>query len=273
MFMTKKRKSEKLCPSNLQPGLRSASKQRESGSTSPKARRRKNGGSAKGHSKNGSKAGANRAASRSLPSKISSPGNQSGKRDSAPASEIPPVNRDIYAGWNGLPPEDTLTRETPSPAPEVETAEWLATQGWERLSWVFESTREPSGDYREGEIVSDPHGGLWLVTDWHGQSGIPHRAERRRITREAACARVARASIPETFQGDFRECTSPRLRIETAIQQVRAFLLLLADTAARLGLEGLEGDKGLALQAGIVSLSHSLGDELAAAFYAAEDAA
>ena len=158
------------------------------------------------------------------------------------------------------------------PSPETETAEWLAEQGWERISHIFESDQEANGDYRESEIMADPSGNLWLVTDWHGKSGIPHRAERRRISREAAAARVARFTIPGEFHKDFRECRSPKLRLETAIQEARAFLLLMSDAeCGRVG--SYTGQKGEALHAGIVSLSRSLGDELAAAFYAAEDAA
>lgn len=183
--------------------------------------------------------------------------------------KIPSGKVQAHADTNGLPPESTLPRNNPSPAPEVETADWLAERGWKRLVFVFESIREANGHWRESEILADPTGGLWLVTDWHGESGIPHRAERRRITREAACARLARAFIPEEFHGEFRECMAPRLRLETAIQEARAFLLLVA---AAEGGQSFSGDTGSALQAGIVSLSHSLGDELAAAFYAVEDA-
>ncbi len=160
-----------------------------------------------------------------------------------------------------------LTREN-LPAAEIETAEWLAKQGWRRISMVFESEACPEG-WEEREILEDPNGGLWLVTDWHGKSGIPHRAERRRITREAACARLAR-QIPEEFQTSFRECQRPKLRLETAIQEARAFLHLMADADGGHRYGDFSGEKGEALQAGIVSLSHSLGDELAAAFYAAE---
>ena len=103
------------------------------------------------------------------------------------------------------------------PSPETETAEWLAEQGWERISFVFESECDANGDYRESELLADPSGQLWIVTDWHGESGIPHRAERRRITREAAAARMARGMIPDEFHGDFRECEPPKLRLETAI--------------------------------------------------------
>lgn len=73
MFMTTKRVSQKPCPSNLQPALRGASKRRETASTSPKAKRQKNGGSAKERSNNGSNVGANRAASTAKRSKASSP--------------------------------------------------------------------------------------------------------------------------------------------------------------------------------------------------------
>lgn len=71
--MTTKRISSKPCPSNLQPALRSASKRRGTVATSPKAKRQKNGGSAKERSSNGSKADQARAALPSLPSKASSP--------------------------------------------------------------------------------------------------------------------------------------------------------------------------------------------------------
>jgi len=77
--MTRKSISSKPCQSNNQPALRSASKRLETVSTSPKAKRRQNGESAKEPSKNGSKAGASRAALPSMPSKPSSPkpsGNQ-----------------------------------------------------------------------------------------------------------------------------------------------------------------------------------------------------
>ena len=78
-------------------------------------------------------------------------------------------------------------------------------------------------------------------------------------------------TIPGEFHKDFRECRSPKLRLETAIQEARAFLLLMSDAeCGRVG--SYTGQKGEALHAGIVSLSRSLGDELAAAFYAAEDA-
>ena len=70
--MTTKRISSKPCPSNLQPALRSASKRRETVSTSPKAKRRQNGESAKEPSKNGSKADTIRAASTAKRSKPSS---------------------------------------------------------------------------------------------------------------------------------------------------------------------------------------------------------
>ena len=192
-----------------------------------------------------------------------------------PTSKIRAGKVQAYADTNGLPPAHNVTRETApaTPAPEIETAEWLAKQGWERISFVFESEREANGDHRESEILADPSRQLWLVTDWHGKRGIPHHAERRRISREAAVARMARFMIPEAFHHDFRECRPPKLRLETAIQEVRAFLLLMADTECGQRYGSFTGDKGEAIQAGIVSLSHSLGDELAAAFYAAEEAA
>ena len=80
-------------------------------------------------------------------------------------------------------------------------------------------------------------------------------------------SRMARAIIPDEFHGDFRECTPPKLRLETAIQEARAFMVLMSDPA-----EEFCGSRGEAIQAGIASLSLRLGDELAAAFYAAEDA-
>jgi len=190
-----------------------------------------------------------------------------------PASKIPAGKVQAYADTNGLPPARNLTRETPSPAPEIETAEWLAARGWERLTMVYESELEASGEeWRESEILADPSGQLWFVTDWHRESGIPYRAERRRITREAACARMARFMIPSEFHGDFIQCQRPKSRLETAIQEARAFLLLMSDSEGGSRFGSFTGEKGQALQAGIVSLSHSLGDELAAAFYAAEDA-
>jgi len=184
-----------------------------------------------------------------------------------PASKIPAGKVQAYADTNGLPPARNLTRETASPAPEIESAEWLGKQGWDRISFVFESERESNGDYRESEILADPNRQLWLVTDWRGKSGIPHRAERRRISREAAVARMARFVIPEEFHRDFRECSPPKLRLETAILEARAFMLLMSDPA-----EEFCGSRGEAIQAGIASLSLRLGDELAAAFYAGEDA-
>ena len=72
MSMTTKRISSKPCLSNLQPASRSASKGRETVSTSPKAKRRQNGESAKEPSSNGSRADQARAASPSRPSKASS---------------------------------------------------------------------------------------------------------------------------------------------------------------------------------------------------------
>ena len=71
--MTRKSISSKPCPSNLQPELRGASKKRAAVTPSPKAKRRKNGESAKEPSNNGSKADKHREASPSLPSKTSSP--------------------------------------------------------------------------------------------------------------------------------------------------------------------------------------------------------
>jgi len=189
------------------------------------------------------------------------------------ASKIPAGKVQAYADTNGLPPARNLTRETApvSQAPQIETPEWLAEQGWERLSLVFESAPEENGDWRESEILADPSRNLWLVTDWHGKSGIPHRAERRPISRDAAVARMARFIIPDEFRYDFRESRAPKLRLETAIQETRAFLLLMSDSEGVSRFGSFTGEKGEALQAGIVSLSHSLGDELAAAFYAAED--
>jgi len=70
--MTTKRVSQKPCQSNNPPALRSASKQRGTVSTSPKAERRKNGESAKEHSKPGSNPGANRTVSTGKKSKASS---------------------------------------------------------------------------------------------------------------------------------------------------------------------------------------------------------
>ena len=187
-----------------------------------------------------------------------------------PASKIPAGKVQAYADTNGLPPgmPDNSTRETVSPAPEIETAEWLAKQGWERVSFVFECDQEANGDDREAEILTDPDGGFWLVTNRSGKGGITYGAERRRITREAAVARMARAMIPHEVQGDFRECLPPKLRLETAIQEARAFLFLMSEPAAE-----FRGERGESIQAGIASLSLRLGDELAAAFYAAEDAA
>lgn len=190
-----------------------------------------------------------------------------------PTPKIPAGKVQAYAETNDLPPARNLTRETSSPAPEVETAEWLAEQGWKRLTFVFESKCEAPGDYRENEILADPDGGLWLVTDWHGKSGIPHRAERRRITREAACARIARSVIPDEFHRDFRECGPSKLRLETAIQEARAFLLLMSDSEGGSRFGSFTGEKGNALQAGITSLSHRIGDELVTAFYAMEETA
>ena len=165
-----------------------------------------------------------------------------------------------------------LARETASPAPEIETADWLAKQGWERVSLVFEIQSGANGDSRETEILADSTGQLWIVTDYSGKGGITYRAERRKITGEAAAARMARASIPDKFHGDFRECRPPKSRLETAIKEARAFLILMAHAeCGRVG--SYTGQKREAFQAGIVSLLHSLGDELAAAFYAAEDAA
>lgn len=204
-----------------------------------------------------------RAASPSRPSKESSPENQSGKRDSAA------VAAHAHSGTSSRPAEGILTGPTTRQVPEVETAAWLAERGWNRISFAYDSRQETNGDFRESEIIADPSGRLWMVSEWNGRSGSVHRAERRRITREAACARMARASIPDELQGDFRECRPPKLRLETAIQEVRAFLLLLADAD---GGQSFSGEKGSDLQAGIVSLSHSLGNELAAAFYASEDA-
>ena len=166
-----------------------------------------------------------------------------------------------------------LTRATDPAhlAPEIETAEWLAARGWERLTMVFESERTRGEEWREREILADPAGQLWIVTDWHGESGIPYRAERRRISRDAACAHLARFMIPDAFQGDFIQCTPPRLRLENAIQEARAFMLIMADSEAGQRDGSFTGEKGQAIQAGLVSLSHRLGDELAAAFYAAEE--
>ena len=174
-------------------------------------------------------------------------------------------------GGAEIPAALTRATDPAHPAPEIETAEWLAARGWERLTMIFESERQRGEEWRESEILADPDGQLWLVTDWHGQSGIPDRAERRRITRAAACARIARAMIPESLQGDFIQCTPPRLRLETAIQEARAFMLLVSDAEGWQRYGSFTGEKGEAIQAGIVSLSHRLGDELAAAFYAAEE--
>lgn len=312
MSMTTKRISQKPCPSNHQPVLRSASKRRGTVVTSPKAKRRKNGESAKEHSKNGNKAGTSRAASPSRPSKASSrPPIQSGsfaqelrekivrwaelekyiqepraksavlggitqKLETTREPRIPAGKVQAYADTNGLPPgmPDNLTRETAqdSQAPEIETSEWLAAQGWERLTLVFESEMKAGEECREREILSDLAGQLWLVTAWHSESGRTLRAERRRISRGAACAHMARFRIPDAFHGDFRECQPPKLRLETAIQETRAFLLLMADAEGGQRYGNFTGDKGEAIQAGIMSLSHSLGDELAAAFYTMEDA-
>ena len=63
MFMTKKQISKKPCQSNLQPALRHASKTRETVSTSPKAKRRQNGESARERSSSGSTTDANLAGS------------------------------------------------------------------------------------------------------------------------------------------------------------------------------------------------------------------
>ena len=166
-----------------------------------------------------------------------------------------------------------LTRATDPAhlAPEIETAEGLAARGWERLTRVFESERTRGEEWREREILADPAGQLWIVTDWHGESGIPYRTERRRISRDAACAHLARFMIPDAFQGDFIQCTPPRLRLENAIQEARAFMLIMADSEAGQRDGSFTGEKGQAIQAGLVSLSHRLGDELAAAFYAAEE--
>lgn len=69
--MTRKTISQKPCQSKIQPAFPRASKRRETGSTSPKAKRQQPGESAKEPSKNGSKGGESRAASPSLPSKTS----------------------------------------------------------------------------------------------------------------------------------------------------------------------------------------------------------
>lgn len=159
-----------------------------------------------------------------------------------------------------------------APAPEIETAEWLAARGWERLTMVFESERQPCAEWREREILADPDGQLWIVTEWHKESdGKIFRAERRRISWEAACAHLARFMIPDAFKGDFVQCTPPRLRLKTAIQEARAFMLLVSDAEGGQRYGSFTGKKGEAIQAGIASISHRLGDELAAAFYAAED--
>lgn len=99
--MTAKRISRKPCPNNSQPALRRASKQRGTGPTSPKAKRRKNGGSAKERSNNGSRADQVRAASRSLRSRTSSPGSPSGKlrRDELQLSPTLYDALNIVAAW------------------------------------------------------------------------------------------------------------------------------------------------------------------------------
>lgn len=159
-------------------------------------------------------------------------------------------------------------------APEIETAEALAAKGWQRLTLVFESILSPSGEWEETEILADPEGELWLVSDWQQPDGdgTPHRAARRRIGREAACAMVAKANIPEAFRGDFRECHPPRLRLETAIQETRAFLVLMADSEAGHLHGNYSGATGETIRAGMASLSARLVEELTAAFYTAGDA-
>lgn len=166
-----------------------------------------------------------------------------------------------YADTSGLPPSEFQ---------EVETPEALAARGWERLTTTFESEHHPEG-WEEREIMQDPEGGLWLVTDWHGQSGIPHRAARRRMEREEAIQRVALACIPEEFHPSFRECHRPISRLETAIQEARAFIHLM-----EVGSEGGQregtfvGVGGEVIKAGISSLACSIGKELSDAFYAAK---
>ena len=84
--MTRKTVSSKPCPSNLRPGSHSAFKQRGTASTSPKAKRPKNGGSAKGRCRNGSRAGTSRVVSHSLPSKASSPHQLGSEKPDSPAA-------------------------------------------------------------------------------------------------------------------------------------------------------------------------------------------
>ena len=94
------------------------------------------------------------------------------------------------------------------PPGEVESPEWLEKQGWERLTWTMDSDRAPDGT-EEREIMRDPQGRLWMVSDWHGESGIPHRAARRQISRAEALAAVAFACIPPAFLPDFRAVFTP----------------------------------------------------------------
>jgi hypothetical protein len=157
----------------------------------------------------------------------------------------------------------------PRAATEIETTEFLAAQGWKRLTLTLGCEFEGEEE-RSEEILEDPFGRLWHQLEWNlKHDATVTRAERQRITRAQACAIITKNSIPEAFQADFQQCTvAPEPPdLETAIMKARAFMMLMADSECCHLHGDFVGSRGGAFQAGINSLAIEIGDELAAGFY------
>lgn len=151
---------------------------------------------------------------------------------------------------------------------KIETAEFLATQGWKRLTFTMGCEFEGEEE-REEEIIEDPFGGLWHHFEWNPKRcATVTRAERQRITRAQACAILTKHSIPEAFQADFQQCQQEEEApdLEQAVAKARAFMMLMADTEC-LRRDGVfAGERDSTFQAGIQWLALQIGDELGAAF-------
>lgn len=115
----------------------------------------------------------------------------------------------------------------------------------------------------------------------HGESAKEpsNNGSRADQARAASPALLSKASLrlPEQSENhafgenELREGAPSRLRLETAIQETRAFLLLMADAEGGHRYGDFTDDRGEAIQAGISSLSMRLGDALASAFYSKEE--
>lgn len=152
------------------------------------------------------------------------------------------------------------------PVLEIETAETLEAKGWKRLTKIFTSHQDSAGRIWDDEILADLKGNLWFVSEW-GNGARTFRSELKQISRERAVVLIAKASIPEEFHRDFRECDTSHCRLETAIQATAAFTSVLIESECLHRYGAREDDW---LLAGIHQIERRVMGELKAAFYAGD---